>query len=192
MLLSADDLLSPNFILSCLDIFSQSDVAIVTTNYFLLKKNGPVKRKTSPAQNRYRNFAGRAILTNPFSINFTLFKRSAVERLKRKGNLFRESFLACDFDLWIRAALAGIPVYHLKRQLGFYRVHDANLSRQVLRIKRQAALVVLSHKRPLKRLHPFLYRLTLVRFMARFIMLSLTMRTAPNLILSVLLREFFA
>jgi cellulose synthase/poly-beta-1,6-N-acetylglucosamine synthase-like glycosyltransferase len=192
MLLSADDLLGPDFLITCFEAFQQGSMDVVTTNHYLLKKGVQNNRKIFIGAGEYRNFPGRVLLQNPFSINFSLFKRDAIVRLKQGGNLFRESFFTCDYDLWIRIALSGARVLYLKNQLGTYRVHEQSLSRQVIRMNRQAALVVLAHKKALKNNCPYAYRFTLVRFMVRFMMLFITYRVFPVRIVSVLWKELFA
>jgi glycosyltransferase involved in cell wall biosynthesis len=192
MLLSADDLLGPDFIITCLEAFQQGGMDVVTANHYLLKKGVQKNRKILIRAGEYRNFPGRVLLQNPFSINFSLFKRDAIVRLIREGNLFRESFFTCDYDLWIRIALSGARVLYLKHQLGTYRVHEQSLSRQVIRMNRQAALVVLAHKKALKKNCPHAYRFTLARFMVRFMMLSIKYRFFPGRMVSVLWEEFFA
>ena len=82
MLLSADDLLAPGFLTACLKVIQNASVDIVTTDHFLLRKGVKVKRKISVAQGDYRNFAGTVLLLNPFSINFSLFKKETITRLK--------------------------------------------------------------------------------------------------------------
>jgi len=169
MLLSADDLLAPGFLTACLKVIQNASVDIVTTDHFLLRKGVKVKRKISVAQGDYRNFAGTVLLLNPFSINFSLFKKETITRLKREGRLFSESFFTCDYDLWIRAALSGINVHYIEQPLGTYRVHESNISRQVIRMNRQAALVILRHRDELRRQCGISYRFTLFRFIIRII-----------------------
>jgi len=192
MLLSADDLLGPDFLITCCEAFQQGSMDVVTTNHYLLKSGALNKRKVLIRAGEYRKFPGRVLLQNPFSINFSLFKRDAIARMKRDGNLFRESFFTCDYDLWIRIALSDARVLYLNKQLGTYRVHEQSLSRQVIRMNRQAALVVLAHKKALKKNCPYTYRVTLVRFMVRFMMLSIKYRVFPSRMVSVLWKELFA
>jgi glycosyltransferase involved in cell wall biosynthesis len=192
MLLSADDLLGPDFIITCLELFQKRSMDVVTTNHFLLKKGVPNKRKILIRAGEYRNFSGRVLLQNPFSINFSLFKRDAIVRLKREGNLFRESFFTCDYDLWIRVALSGVRVHYIELPLGTYRVHEFNLSRQVIRMNRQAALVVLANKKGLRKSCPYAYRFTLIRFMVRFMMLFIKYRVFSGRTVSVLWNELIA
>jgi glycosyltransferase involved in cell wall biosynthesis len=192
MLLSADDFLEPDFLTTCSAVFQDRAVEIVTTNHYLLKNRMKVKRKISIAERDYRDFAGKVLLLNPFSINFSLFKKEAILRLKREGRLFRESFYTCDYDLWMRVALSHMTVCYLAQPLGTYRVHEANLSRQVIHMNRQAVLVILSHKRALKKTCNIVYRITLVRFMVRFIMHGLTAPMNPKRTFSILWNEFLS
>lgn len=167
MLLSADDLLGSTFVASCLSTFSERVVDAVTANHFNLKDGRLVKRKMLLRSGAYENFCHIVLLLNPFSINFTLFSRELVDRMRVGGNLFARSFYTCDYDLWIRLSLAGARVTYLDKCLGTYRVHGENLSRQVRRMSRQTSLVLLSHKVLLKSHCSKAYRFTLFRFILR-------------------------
>jgi glycosyltransferase involved in cell wall biosynthesis len=167
MLLSADDLLLPEFIEKCLTTFQERKVDAVATNHFYLKSGKQIKRKLKVKAKVYQNFSHLVLLFNPFSINFTLFSRQLVNQLSVGGNLFSKSYYTCDYDLWIRLALSNHRVAYLDESLGVYRVHDENLSKQVKRMSRQAALTIFSHKKALKKFCPIVYRATLFRFVLR-------------------------
>jgi len=167
MLLSADDLLEPGFLNACLAVYARESVDVVTANHFWLRDGVKKCRKMKMPAGIYRDFSSLILLKNPFSINFTLFKRETVERLRVRGNLFAVKYYSCDYDLWLRLALAGLRVYYVDEPLGVYRVHLENLSRQIMRMHRHAALIVLRHRRALEQSARFAYRLTLVRFIYR-------------------------
>lgn len=169
LLMSADDYLEPEFLGRCIEAFGESDADIVTTDHYLLRDGSRQGRRMRLAGGLYRDFASKVIMLNPFSINFSLFRRSAVERLKGDGNMFDNHLFVCDYDLWMRAALGSMRVLYLDARLGTYRVHGANLSRNVMRMNRQAALVVLRHRKGLKECCVFAYRITMLRFMARVV-----------------------
>ena len=133
MVLSADDLLESGFIDACLAVFARGQVDMVTTNHFWLRDGKKKCRKMKVAPGPHRDFSSMILLKNPFSINFTIFSREALERLQTGGRLFAVKLYSCDYDLWIRAALVGIVIHYLEAPLATYRVHESNLSRQVTR-----------------------------------------------------------
>ena len=167
MLLSADDYLEPEFLAACLDVFATTDSSVVTTNHYWLIRSNKTRRIMPISGGTYRDFTGTVLILNPFSINFTLFSRNAVERLKQNGRLFKESIVTCDYDLWIRLASTDMITHYITLPLGTYRVHDENISRQKIRMNREAADVVLDHRQDLVTSHPVVYRLTIARFIAR-------------------------
>ncbi|BCK88813.1 hypothetical protein MIZ01_2619 [Sideroxyarcus emersonii] len=166
MLLSADDLLMPQFIEKCLLIFEQDAVDAVVTNHLFIKSGTRSPRRKLVATGVYQNHSKVILLYNPFSVNFTLFSRALIEKMKVQGNLFR-SFMTCDYDLCLRISLSEMRVAYCEEALGIYRVHDSNLSKQGKKMLRQAALVVLSHKNALQSHSRTAYRITLLRFMLR-------------------------
>lgn len=191
MLLSADDLLLPEFVARCLDVFASQAVDAVSTNHFYLKPGRQTPRKMRIRPGTYRDFASLVLLMNPFSINFTLFSRQLVERARIGGNFFAKRYYTCDYDLWIRLAIGDTQLAYLEQSLGAYRVHDENLSRQARRMGRQTALTVLSHKRPLKACCGAAYRFTLLRFILRGVRNTLLGRYRDWRLLSLLTRQLF-
>ncbi|MEO8330916.1 MAG: glycosyltransferase [Gallionella sp.] len=167
MLLSADDLLMPEFIERIMATFREHAVDAVSTNHFNLKSGKRTKRKLQVTAKVYQNFSHLVLLFNPFSINFTLFSRQLIDRLRVGGNLFAKSYYTCDYDLWIRLSLSNERIAYLDENLGIYRMHDENLSKQAKRMSRQTTLTVLSHKKALKKVCQLVYRATLFRFILR-------------------------
>ena len=167
MLLSADDLIDRAFVQYCLDIFSHDMVDVVTVNHYYLKERHLTKRKIYLASDIYQNFCHIVLLMNPFSINFTLFSKELMDRMRIGGNLFIRSFYTCDYDLWIRLSLDGAKVAYSNQCLGIYRIHRKNLSKQLKRMSRQTFLVLASHKASLKCHCLKAYRFTLLRFIVR-------------------------
>jgi len=166
VLLSADDYLLPDMIESCLSSMREDHVA-VTTNYFFLRGevlSGPLLKL---GQTSYRNFTRLVILRNPFSINFTLFRREFLSRLSENGEIFPVTLVTCDYDLWIRISLSGQTVRFLDKPLGVYRMHADNLSKQVRRMRRETTAVLIRHREQLARQCYFAYKFTLLRFLAR-------------------------
>jgi glycosyltransferase involved in cell wall biosynthesis len=167
MLLSADDLLEPGFIGTCLETFEKYAVDAVSANHFYLRSGLKKQRRLRLTEGAYVKFSALIILRNPFSINFTLFRKDVIKNMSNHGSLFTHSFFSCDYDLWLRLALAGSQLYYISKPLGVYRVHSANLSRHVPKMNRHAALVVLRHKSSLKKMFYLPFKITVIRFMLR-------------------------
>jgi glycosyltransferase involved in cell wall biosynthesis len=173
LLLSADDCLLPKFLETTIAELESNDTLVnVSVDHWLFWSGGHRKRKIHLAEGRYENHAALVLLKNPFSINFTLFNRELLNSIVKPGPPFRH-FMTCDYDLHIRVALSGRPIRYLDQKLARYRLHDANLSKQRRRMTRQAALTVLSHKKMLSLKIGRVYRLTLLRFLARAILFPL-------------------
>ena len=190
MLLSADDLLEYGFLDKCVSVFQKQNVDVVTTNYFYLNGNQKVRRKMRVTSGVHQNCADLILLYNPFFINFTLFSKQIVDRLRVGGNFFTKSYYTCDYDLWIRTFFVGAKVCYLADDfLGTYRFHDTNLSRKTKKMFRQTALVLFSHKKKLKECFPFVYRFTLVRLIYRVIRIVVRSRYLDWRLLRTLLRE---
>lgn len=169
MLLSADDLIDPDFVQCCLERFVLGDVDAVTANHRYLRDGNLASRKVKVPGGVYHNFSGLVLLANPFSINFTIFSQALIDRMRVDGQLFARTFYTCDYDLWFRLALSEARIAYLSQCLGTYRVHGQNLSRQIRRMSRQTFLVIASHKEALRRRARGAYRFTLVRFIARYV-----------------------
>jgi glycosyltransferase involved in cell wall biosynthesis len=191
MLLSADDLLEPNFINRCLEIFNTQKVDIVTTNHFYLEMGNRRKRRLPIKEGLYQNFSNKVLLLNPFSINFTLFTQQAIKRLYQNNKIFSKNIFACDYDLWIRIALSGHTVFYIGDCLASYRIHETNLSRQIMRMNRQAAVVVLAHRKELRNNCKVSFYITLFRFILRTVRNNLFYHSWDKRLFFVLFREAF-
>jgi len=166
MLLSADDYLMPDLVARALAAMQESDVA-ATTN-FRIERDGHLSAPVVDLPSgSYANFSRLVILKNPFSINFTLFRRTFLEALSEGGLIFPADVLACDYDLWIRTALSGREVRYVESALGVYRHHPQNLSKQVRRMRRDTTAVIVRHKARLAGRCYFAYKFTVARFLAR-------------------------
>lgn len=170
MLLSADDLLEYDFFDTCLETFETHPTAdIVTCEHWLLCNGVRRSRKIAPIvyAGMHENFAAEVLLLNPFSINFSLFRRSVLEGVKKNGQLFSMNLMSCDYELWLRVALGGVRVFFLKKHLASYRIHSSNLSHQRQRMLRHALGAILAHRRELVRLSPLALKVTFARFWLR-------------------------
>lgn len=167
MLLSADDLLEPGFISTCLQTMTEQQVAAVTVNHYFLRGADKTVRQMPLPAGRYENFTGAVLRHNPFSINFTLFSRSAVQRLGGSGKVFAR-LLTCDLDLWLRLGLSGMPLYYCSEPLASYRQHGGNLSvRRSRTMVRHVQIALLRNRRGLRTACAGAYRRKLVYFIAK-------------------------
>lgn len=172
MLLSADDLLLPNFLRDCLAEFEREPVDAVTANHLYLEEGKTRKRNVRVKAGTYRDFVNKVMLFNPFSINFTLFSRTALDRLRVNRRVFARSLYTCDYDLWLRAAGAGMAVSYLEEPLALYRVHTSNLSKQRIRMNKHTFLTLAAIKQ-LRKQHGLAYRFTVFRLFARHLAIAI-------------------
>ncbi|OGU15797.1 MAG: hypothetical protein A2076_14440 [Geobacteraceae bacterium GWC2_53_11] len=181
LLLSADDTLDAEFLTRCLKMFAECDTDIVTTNHYYLRNGKRDPRPQLVPAGEYAYFAHLVLKNNPFSINFTLFSRNAIHQLSHNGNLFRRRLLTCDYDLWLRVSFYRLRVCYLNECLASYRMHSDNLSRQAKRMLRHTGLVILSHKKRLKESANIAYRMTILRFLYRYMRLVLKREYDPRM-----------
>ena len=179
MLIGADDFLERNFLFECINIFKNNNVDVVTTDHFVLYQfNGKKKKRSLRApimkfpiiikEGIYQNFAGLVLKCNPFSINFTIFSKETFQQLSNNDKFFTRNLYACDFDLWIRLGLSGKKVYYINKPLATYRRHDQNISfNQSTKMSKQASIIVLSHKKALRKFCLFSYKAFLLIIIAR-------------------------
>ena len=134
MLLSADDLLGPEFLASCIKSFMEDDVDFVSTHFDFLLADGSKKVRTagiSGTDSVHQNFACDVLKINPFQINFTLFKKSFINKFQSDGNLFSK-YVTCDYGLFLRLGVAESRMKYLATSLGYYRIHESNTSNNQL------------------------------------------------------------
>ena len=109
---------------------------------------------------------GIVLRKNPFSINFTLFRSSAVKRFSENGKLFPRNLYTTDFDLWLRIMMSGGRVYFTGRPLAVYRWHEGNLSHQKFRMLRHQTLVLGARRKSLLKACPYSFRFKIFRLLA--------------------------
>ncbi len=129
-LLSADDLIMPEFVSSALSVLENNEsIDFVSTEHLLLFPNKARGRKIDVKGGERVLTCGEVLLKNPFSINFTVFRKAfLVSLMLQQGKYFREPYFTCDYDLWIRAAERKSKVFFIPNVLAKYRVHDDSLS----------------------------------------------------------------
>lgn len=171
MVVSSDDLLEPNFVQRCVDIFLTSpEVDVVTTNYHFYKDGQKWQKFIKLGAGLHRYFVAGVVVANNFSINFTLFRQSTLDKLKLNENVFQTSFYTFDLEMWFRLAFSGLGVYYLAEPLGNFRVHASSASKkQFMHMFKQIFLVLMMHKNNIKRDAPLAYRIKLLRFVFRHI-----------------------
>lgn len=164
MLLSADDLLEPDFISCCIAEFQTTRVEVVAAHYSMLYPDGSkVERgqRIAVVDGIHHDFACEILRCNPFQINFALFTRGVIKKMQQEGRLFSE-YLTCDYDLWLRLGLAGIQLKYLARPLGVYRIHESNTSHNQVTLQRHTLITLLSSMPRLLVKCPKTYMLTVV------------------------------
>lgn len=192
LLLSADDCLLPEFLdTSVRELRNHPELINVSSDHWLSSSQGQRARRIHLHDGMYARHADLILLKNPFSINFTLFNRKNLQKIIGIKPPFRR-FLTCDYDLHLRIALSGQSVKYIDRRLARYRLHDANLSKQRRRMTRQAALTVLSHKQALAAKYSLVYRITLLRFLARACVFPLRGVTWDSRFVSLLTRRLLS
>lgn len=114
----ADDILLPTHLAALLGVLPADD-AIATANAYWLFAGGIDVRKTRhrgrfPPPEDQR----RAILEQNFVSTMSAFPRSVVDRI---GPFAEDLTHAEDWDFWMRAVFAGIPIVHQPVPLALYR-----------------------------------------------------------------------
>jgi glycosyltransferase involved in cell wall biosynthesis len=164
--LSSDDLLEPGFLAACLPALEDGGLDAVTTNFYWLQEGRKLERGFKVPGGVYRGRLATMLLKNPFNINVTLFRRALLERLRLHGRVFREPYISCDYDLWMRIAAAGGRIAYLEHvHGGCYRVHPENISRAHSTIYRHMNLTILANRAALQRQCPWAYRYKLGRIL---------------------------
>lgn len=169
LLLSADDLLGEVFLSECVSLLdNDAELTVVTTEHLYLKGEELVPRKIKAAPGKRRLACDEVLLKNPFSINFSLFRRrDLMAHVLVPGELFREPYFTCDYDLWIRLSLAKTYVYFVPYSCATYRVHPGGLSRKVIKMIKHTVLVLSANRRGLSVHCSTVFRFTLVRMLLR-------------------------
>jgi len=192
LIMSADDYLEPVFLRKCMEALAESGADMVTTNHYNLRDGEKKVRRMRMRPGVYQYFPREILLFNPFPIVFALFKRRTIEMMSADGKLFDETFpYTCDYELLIRLSLSGLRLHFLSEPLTTYRLHASNLSRQILRMNRQAALVLFRHKRKLRKACGITYRMTMLRFMLRVLRNVVRLGRFDKRLFRILTREVF-
>lgn len=193
VLLSADDLIELSFIEKCINVFRcNPNVDIVSTEHWLLTKEGLRKRKIPVSGGVRRMTCSEVLLKNPFSINFTMFDSRFLKNFfMQRGVLFREPYFACDYDLWIRLALNDSVIYFINMPLAKYRVHDGSLSRNAFRMIKHTLLVLFANKKTLRERCAIAYKLTLFRLFLRTVKLYIQIKYYDKRMFLLIFNEIF-
>ena len=190
LIMSADDYLEPVVLKKCMEALAESGADMVTTNHYNLRDGEKKVRRMRMRPGVYRHFPREILLFNPFPIVFALFKKRTIEMMSADGKLFDETFpYTCDYDLLIRLSLAGLRLHYLSEPLTTYRIHASNLSRQIIRMNRQAALVLFRHKKKLREACGITYRVTMLRFMLRVLRNAVRLGRFDKRLFRILTRE---
>lgn len=169
MLLSADDLLDRELLEECVSILENDpELTVATVEHGYLKGGSITGRRINVAPGKRRLSCQEVLAKNPFSINFSLFRRAdLMKHVLAHGEVFREPYFTCDYDLWLRLALERVNVYFVQHSLATYRVHPGALSRKVLKMIKHTVLVLSANKAGLMQQCPGVHKVTLLRMLAR-------------------------
>lgn len=185
-LLSADDLLLPAFVAECVALLGKTGADAVSAEHAILSGGVRRRRPVTVPSGMYEAMPELILRRNPFSINFTLFRRSGADKFSAAGRLFQRNLYAADYDLWLRMMLGGGKIYFTDRGLGLYRWHDGNLSRNKFKMLRHVALVLGARRESLLRACPFAFRLKTLRLLASALLVVLKTRHADRRLLRAL------
>jgi glycosyltransferase involved in cell wall biosynthesis len=174
LLLSADDLIDANFLQKCVNrLETDPELDFVSTEHRLLEPMGVRNRRITSSPGKKLVVCTEVLLKNPFSINFTLFRRQFLDQNKMNfGRVFRDPYFTCDYDLWIRSASVRAKVFFEPTPLATYRVHDASLSSNRIKMLKQTALVLAANRAFLESSCPFALKLTFLRLLVRLTLLK--------------------
>jgi glycosyltransferase involved in cell wall biosynthesis len=132
--LDSDDLWTPEFLASQLDVFERHpDTGLVTGNGRYL--GGPFDgMPTRPVTPDLPVLPMTEIIANERAVFImTVFRRSVFETI---GGFDEAQWTSEDYDFWLRAAAAGFVVRRNPRPLGLYRVRGDSLSHDRVRMIR--------------------------------------------------------
>lgn len=173
MLLSADDLIEPEFISSCMDAFENGNIDFVSTHYWYLYPDESRQERgarITDTDRVYHDFAGEVLRINPFHINFTVFSQSLIRKMYRNDSLF-SPYVTCDYDLFLRLGTSGARMKYLAKPLGYYRIHESNVSHNQTGLQWHGLLTIFGVFFPLAILYPKQYFITLINIKKRLIIL---------------------
>jgi len=175
-ILSADDLLLPDFASECAALLERTGADAVSAEHAILSGGKISERPVTVPEGLYESSPAIILRKNPFSINFTLFRRASVVKYSLGGRLFPRSLYATDFDLWLRIMLGGGKIYFVSKRLALYRWHEGNLSRQKFRMLRHQALVLGAWRKALLRKAPGAFRGRILRLLVSAVLTAFRTR----------------
>ena len=168
MLLSADDLLLPEFISEAIKVFLEKNVDVFSANHLLFNSKMERNRRINIKEKIYENHTSLILLKNPFSINFSIFSKKAIDLMKslNNGKLFKH-YYTCDYDLWIRTS-THLSIYYTQEVLGMYRMHENNLSNDKARMYKETVQVLIDNREMLIKECGVVYYFTRLRILLRY------------------------
>jgi glycosyltransferase involved in cell wall biosynthesis len=166
--MNCDDYYALDFVESALKALRSSEAEMVSCNHYNVTGGVRKRRKIFLKGGIYKNFPAILLLFNPFPVVFSVFARSLYSRMSAEGKFFNENFnLTCDYELMMRLACSGVPLFYDRVPRAYYCRHGGNLSKQSGKMTRQALLVILSYGEKLSLKCLFALKFTLLRFAAR-------------------------
>ena len=135
--LDADDIFFSEMIPSTLKFFNENtSIDALAFKYEVLESETNIS-KALPIHGKLpegiqSNLLSLVFLHNPFHLCFTIFKREALEKVKRADGLFMNTEVG-DLDLLLRLAENNISLYYKPVLAGYYRMHQTNSSKTPLK-----------------------------------------------------------
>jgi glycosyltransferase involved in cell wall biosynthesis len=130
--LDSDDLWKPEKLQSQINQFSENDFSLICSNMSTIDENGNVlSQKHQDPSSKYNSYSDEKRLKSLIQKNWVKTSTVMVRKsLLDKIGKFDESLQSCqDWDLWIRFALAGEPIYCSDAILTFYRQRRESISK---------------------------------------------------------------
>lgn len=193
LLLSADDLIDTDFLKTCVDTLDADQrLDLVSTEHRLLTKHGTRKRRITATPGKHTMSMANVLLKNPLSINFTVFRKEILDRLRMpSGRLFREPYFTCDYDLWIRIAAANGRFYFVETPLASYRVHDGSLSSKKLKMLKHTVLTLSANVERISEKTVVAHKITYIRMFVRLLRLGSTSSISSRRIQYLIIGRLF-
>lgn len=129
--LDDDDLWHPEMISSCFTAMAEGNADIVAAGYkYFRTPENPSSDQTLECCLIKHNIQLQDFIDqNYFPVNTVMVKRGII----LEAGLFDETMKTCmDWDLWLRIIAKNIRVATIQKCLAYIRVHEANMSRDVL------------------------------------------------------------
>ena len=135
--LDADDIFFPEMIPLTLKFFNENTtIDALAFKYKILESETNISKELPIHRTIHEeiqpNLLSLVFLHNPFHLCFTIFRKGALEKVKRADGLFMNTEVG-DLDLLLRLAEKNIQLYYKPILAGYYRMHQTNSSKTPLK-----------------------------------------------------------